>query len=67
MATTLKAHIHLDASTFSVFCGSGKLWRKGFLRARSEAYYKCPLCRGKIRIVMTENGRLLILKHEEKK
>ncbi len=32
----------------------------------SEAYYSCPYCRGKIRIVLTENGHLKILKHEEK-
>ena len=30
----------------------------------SEAYYSCPHCRGKIRIVLETNGLLKILKRE---
>jgi len=32
---------------------------------KDEAYYKCPHCKGKVRLVLDENGRLRLLKHEE--
>jgi len=32
----------------------------------SEAYYRCPLCKGKIKVRLTTDGRLLILEHVEK-
>jgi hypothetical protein len=31
----------------------------------SEAYYRCPLCKGKIKVVLTPDGRLMILEHVE--
>lgn len=31
----------------------------------SEAYYRCPLCKGKVKIVLTPDGRLMVLEHEE--
>lgn len=31
----------------------------------SEAYYRCPLCKGKIKVVLTADGRLLVLEHVE--
>ena len=32
---------------------------------KDEAYYSCPHCRGKVKIVLEENGTLKLLKHVE--
>jgi len=31
----------------------------------NESYYKCPYCKGKIKIVLTSKGVLMIEEHEE--
>jgi len=31
----------------------------------NEAYYKCPHCKGKVMIVLRENGLLVLLRHIE--
>lgn len=30
-----------------------------------EAYYHCPHCKGKVKIVLRLGGRLFLVKHEE--
>ena len=31
----------------------------------SEAYYHCPICKGKVKIVLKLGGRLFLVKHEQ--
>jgi len=33
----------------------------------NESYYNCPYCKGKIKIVLTSKGILMIVEHEVKK
>jgi hypothetical protein len=32
----------------------------------NEVYYKCPHCRGRVKIVLEKNGMLKLFKHEAK-